>query len=166
MKSIILLGMMFIGVSAWALQPGDAAPDMEVDCTNGSKVNLTDHKGSWVVVFFYPRAFTPGCTAQSCSMRDDYSQFKEAGIVVYGASLDNLERQNAFKKEYELPYELLADPDKRLAKAFDTLGMGGMIASRNTFIINPEGKIAHRFNGARTSGHAEEVMTKLKSFMD
>jgi len=163
----IVMGIsMFLASMSFAAQPGDPAPGVEVASTGGGTVKLSDHKGSWVVVFFYPRAFTPGCTAQSCSMRDDYEQFKELGVVVYGASLDSLERQQAFKKEHNLPYELLADPDKELARAFDTLGLGGMIASRNTFIIHPDGKIAYRFNRARTNDHADEVMEELKKLMN
>ena len=117
------------------------------------------------MLYFYPRAFTPGCTAQSCSLRDEYGEMQQRDVTILGASLDNEERQRSFKEEHALPFELLSDTDKALARALDALMTGGLAAARRTFIINPEGQVAHRFDRPRTRDHAEEVLAKLDELM-
>ena len=149
-----------------ALEVGSLAPDMELPATDGQTVRLSDHRGSWVVLYFYPKADTPGCTRQSCSLRDEHTLLLEEGIVVLGASVDNLKDQQDFKEGQNLPFTLLADDDKQLSKAFDVLGLGGIFAQRKTFIINPEGRIAYVFDRVRVSDHGTEVLTKLKELKD
>lgn len=161
MRKVLIMAAWLFGSQAMAIEPGDSVPDIAAASTSGSTVKLTDYKGSWVVLYFFPRTFTPGCTAQSCSLRDEYSEIKERGVVLLGVSLDDTERQKEFKKEYNLPFELLSDTDKALSKAFDSLGLGGLMASRKTFIINPEGKLAFRFDKAQTSNHADELIAEL-----
>lgn len=154
-----------IASSIYALQPGDRVPGIAVAATSGEDIRLSDFEGRWVVLFFYPRAFTPGCTAQSCSLRDAYAEMQERGAVVLGASLDSLERQVAFREEHDLPYHLLADTSGEVARAFDSLMPGGLAAARRSFIIAPDGTIAHRFDRARTRDHAEEVLKELDRLM-
>ncbi|MBM3240536.1 peroxiredoxin [Candidatus Poribacteria bacterium] len=144
---------------------GDPAPDFEVPATNGKTVKLSDCKGSWVVLYFYPKAFTPGCTAESCSLRDSYTDIQQMNAVILGVSLDDIETQQKFKDKHRLQFELLSDQDKNIARAFDVLGLMGVYAQRKTFIIDPEGKIAYIFDKVNTSKHdveVKEVLDKLQ----
>ena len=151
--------------AAYALQPGDSVPDIRLPSTVGEDLSLHDLQGQWVVLYFYPRAFTPGCTAQSCSLRDEFGDIEARGATIIGASLDSPDRQQAFKKEHGLPFELVSDVDKELARAFDSLMVGGLVAARKTFIINPDGKVAYRFDRPKTANHADEVIAKLDELM-
>ncbi len=148
--------------SAWALKVGDPAPDVAVQGTGGKEVKLSDFKGSWVVLYFYPKAFTPGCTAESCSLRDGYEEIRKLGATILGVSLDNVATQTDFKAKYHLPFELLSDSRKELSKAFDSLGLAGFMAQRKTFIIDPDGKIAHIFDKVSTASHNTEVTDVLR----
>lgn len=166
MKYALLFGLcLIVSTSARALQPGDKVPDMALPSTTGAEIRLTDFAGSWVVLYFYPRAFTAGCTAQACSLRDDYGALQQRGAVILGASLDDTERIKAFKKEYALPFELLSDSNAALSGAFDSLTADRQRAARKTFIIDPQGVIAYRFDRAKTDGHADEVLEKLDELM-
>lgn len=146
---------------AGAIGVGDAVPSMELASTGGP-VDLAKLKGKWVVLFFYPKSFTPGCTKESCSVRDSYEKLVQWGAVVYGASLDDLQTQQKFKTAHNLPYELIADTEKKLAKAFDVLAPMGLFAARRTFIIGPEGKIAHVFDSVSVGTHGDDVASALE----
>ncbi len=161
MKPYLSLMSILVSSSAWALQAGDAVPDMALPSTSGASVRLTDYAGKWVVLYFYPRSFTPGCTAQSCSLRDEFGEIQQRGATILGASLDSPERQRNFKAEHHLPFELLSDEGKQLARAFDSLMVGGLAAARKTFIIDPDGRVAYRFDRPRTRDHADEVIARL-----
>ena len=163
MKTLLVLLLGLFGSKAWGLQVGDPVPDVSAPSTSGKDVKLSDLKGSWVVLYFYPKAFTPGCTAESCSLRDGYGEIQKLGAKILGVSLDNLPTQVDFKTKYHLPFELLSDSKKEVAKAFDSLGLAGLMAQRKTFIIDPEGKIAWIFDKVNTGGHDEEVAEVLKS---
>lgn len=165
MRWLVMIAAMMGMNTAYALQPGDAVPDIKLPSTTGEDLSMHDLQGKWVVLYFYPRAFTPGCTAQSCSLRDEFGDIEARGATIIGVSLDSPERQKAFKKEHALPFELLSDIDKELARAFDSLMIGGLAAARKTFIINPEGKVAYRFDRPRTADHADEVIAKLDELM-
>ncbi len=159
-KLLVILTMASLS-STFALQPGDSVPDTRVPSTSGESASLHDYTGQWVVLYFYPRAFTPGCTAQSCSLRDEFGEIQDRGAVILGVSLDSPARQQSFKQEHHLPFDLLSDEDKELARAFDSLMVGGLMAARKTFIINPAGQVAHRFDRPSTSDHATEVIREL-----
>lgn len=164
-KSLTLLSCLLLVAALpalGALSAGTAAPDVKVVATGGETVKLSDYRGKWVVLFFYPKADTPGCTRESCSLRDGYAQITALNAVVLGASLDTLDAQKAFKEKYELPYALLADKDKTVAKAFDVLGTGGLYAQRKTFLINPTGTIDYVFESVDVDSHADDVAAKLK----
>jgi len=161
MKVTAMIFSALFASSAAALQVGDRVPDLAVPSTSGENVRLTDFSGKWVVLYFYPRSFTPGCTAQSCSLRDEYGELQERGAVILGASLDPVERQIRFREEHRLPFHILSDTSKELARAFNSLALGGLMAARKSFIINPDGILAYRFESAGTGNHADEVIEQL-----
>jgi thioredoxin-dependent peroxiredoxin len=155
------------------MQPGDIVEDFTLQNQDGVSVSLHDFAASPVVLFFYPRADTPGCTIESCGFRDAFAQFKKAGIVVLGISRDTVKAQKKFKDKYELPYDLLADPDMVLIKRFDLLKAKTMYGKpvtgveRTTYLIAPadaKGKqrLLHVFPKVTPQGHAEEVFALLK----
>ena len=162
MKTLLVVLLGLFASRAWGLQVGDPVPNISAPSTSGKDVKISDLKGSWVVLYFYPKAFTPGCTAESCSLRDGYSEIQKLGAKILGVSLDNLPTQIDFKAKYHMPFDLLSDSKKEVAKAFDSLGIAGIMAQRKTFIINPEGKIALIFDKVNTGGHDEEVAEALK----
>lgn len=155
---------------------GKSAPDFSALATNGKTIKLSDLKGSWVVLYFYPKSFTPGCTAEACALRDSYDKLTDIGValpsdenkkeksdvVILGVSTDSIETQNKFKAKYNLPFDLLSDKEKTISKAYDVLGLTGMTAQRKTFIINPEGNIAYIFDKVDAGKHDQEVMKVLE----
>ena len=155
------------------MQPNDLVEDFALQNQDGKTVHLTDFKGSPVVLFFYPRADTPGCTIESCGFRDAFEQFQAAGITVLGISRDTVKDQKKFKDKYALPYDLLADPDMELINRFNLVqpkNMYGKLVKgvkRTTFLIGPdtgEGqRLIHIFNEVKPEGHAEEVLALLKT---
>ncbi len=155
------------------MQPGDVIEDFTLQNQDGKMVKLSDYKDSPVVLFFYPRADTPGCTIESCGFRDAFAKFNKAGIVVLGISRDTVKAQKKFKDKYELPYDLLADPDMVLIKRFDLLKEKKMYGKpvtgveRTTYLIGPDtGKgqrLLHVFPKVKPEGHAEEVLELVKS---
>ena len=150
------------------LDINDKAPDIKLEDENGKEVSLKDYKRKTVVLYFYPRADTPGCTKEACSFRDADRQMQKAGIVVLGASPDTPQAQKKFQEKYHLPFSLLADAEKKLCNAFGVIqeknmyGKKVMGVVRTTFIIGPDGKIKHVFNKVKPEGHAEEVLEYLK----
>lgn len=162
MKTILAVLLGLFASRAWGLQVGDPAPDISAPSTSGKDVKFSELRGSWIILYFYPKAFTPGCTAESCSLRDGYSELQKLGATILGASLDNLSTQIDFKAKYHLPFDLLSDSKKEVAKAFGSLGLAGLMAQRKTFIIDPDGKIAFVFDKVNTGGHDKEVAETLK----
>jgi thioredoxin-dependent peroxiredoxin len=146
----------------------DKAPDFTVQDENGKEISLKDLKGKTVVLYFYPRADTPGCTIEACNFRDTFKQMQKTGAVLLGVSPDTPKAQKKFQEKFKLPFSLLADADKKLAIAFDVLkeknmyGKKVMGVVRTTFIIGPDGKIQHIFPRVKPEGHAEEVLAYLK----
>jgi peroxiredoxin Q/BCP len=144
------------------LDVGDKGPDFSLMDERGRLVSLRDYLGKKVVIlYFYPKDFTPGCTAEACSFRDDYKVFEERGAVVVGVSLDSVESHMKFSEKYNLPFLLLSDSRKEVAKAYGVLGTGGFLAKRVTFVIDKEGKIAAVFPKVDVKHHSEEVLKVL-----
>jgi peroxiredoxin Q/BCP len=147
----------------------DKVPDFTLLDQNGEKVSLKDFKGKTVVLYFYPKADTPGCTIEASEFRDDYKQFQKAGAVVLGISPDKPEAQKKFADKYKLNFTLLADTEKEVAKAFDVwkeknmYGKKVMGIVRSTFVIGPDGKLKKAFRKVKVEGHAGQVLTELKS---
>jgi len=147
----------------------DKAPDFTLPDQNGENVSLKDFRGKTVVLFFYPKADTPGCTIEACGFRDSYKKLQKAGAVTLGLSADTSKAQKSFEDKFDLPYTLLADTDKKICEAYGVIkeknmyGRKVMGIARTTFVIGPDGKIAHIFNNVKADGHAEEVLEYLKS---
>lgn len=145
------------------LKVGDTAPDFSLLDERGLPVGLKNYLGKKVVVlYFYPKDFTPGCTAEACSFRDDYKPIQDKGAVVIGVSLDSVESHLKFSEKYMLPFTILSDHKKEVAKAYGVLGVGGFLAKRVTFIINKDGKITHVFTKVDVKQHSEEVLKALE----
>jgi thioredoxin-dependent peroxiredoxin len=155
------------------MQAGDLVEDFPLQNQDGKTVHLSDYKDHPVVLFFYPRADTPGCTLESCGFRDTFERFQKAGIVVLGISRDTVKDQKKFKDKYELPYDLLADPDMVLIKRYDLLRDKTMYGKpvtgveRTTYLISPDTgngqRVLHVFPKVTPAGHAEEVFNLLQS---
>jgi len=149
------------------LQKGTKAPGFELKDSEGSTHKLSDYSGKSVVLYFYPKDDTPGCTKEACSFRDSYADFKEAGVTIIGISPDKVESHKKFKDKYSLPFTLLADPDHQVCEAYGVWGLKKSYGReyegvyRTTFIIGPEGKIQRVFENVKPSDHSQEVLREL-----
>jgi peroxiredoxin Q/BCP len=149
------------------LREGDPAPEFTLSSDTGEQVSLSDLRGKPVVLYFYPKDDTPGCTTQACGIRDAYAEFEQAGAVVLGVSPDGVESHVKFKAKYELPFTLLADPEHELAERYGVWGekkyMGRtyMGVSRSTFVIGRDGTIAKVFHDVKPATHADDVLAAL-----
>jgi peroxiredoxin Q/BCP len=145
------------------LKVGDTAPDFSLLDERGLPVSLKDYLGKNVVVlYFYPKDFTSGCTTEACSFRDNYRLYQSKGAVVIGVSLDTVESHSKFSEKYNLPFAILSDHNKEVAKAYGVLGLGGFLTKRVTFIINKNGKITRIFPKVDVTHHSEEVLKALE----
>jgi peroxiredoxin Q/BCP len=150
------------------MAPGDLIADFTLPDQDGNPVTLSQFKGSPVVLFFYPRADTPGCTVEACGFRDHFAKLKKAGVVVLGISRDTVKAQKKFATKYDLQYPLLADSEMELIKRFDLLKEKKMYGkpvtgvARTTYLIGPGGKLLHIFENVKPEGHAEEVLALLR----
>ncbi len=149
------------------LQVGDQAPDIQVRTDSGEDFRLSQMKGKRVVLYFYPRADTPGCTVEACEFRDDIQAFGGKGAAVIGVSPDTPAAQAKFKRKFDLPFTLLADQDKTAAEAYgvykekNMYGKKVMGIERTTFVISPEGNIEKIYLKVKSKGHAAEVLAGL-----
>ena len=147
-----------------ALEPGDKAPDFVLPTDGGGTVKLSQLKGKPVVLYFYPKDDTPGCTKEACSLRDSNGVFEEKGIKVLGVSIDSEASHQKFISKYNLPFDLLADTDKSLVQTYGVWGEKSMYGkkymgiNRMTFLIDGDGKIAKIFNKVKVAEHADEVL--------
>ncbi len=150
------------------LQPGDAAPEFTLPDQNGDPVTLSKLRGKTVVLYFYPRADTPGCTAQACGVRDHHADYQDADAVVLGVSPDEVKAVSNFDRKYGLGFPLLADHDHAVAEAYDVwveksmYGRRYMGNERTTFVIDPEGKIKEVLRKVRPGEHDELVLEALQ----
>jgi thioredoxin-dependent peroxiredoxin len=146
---------------------GSPAPDFELATDEGERVRLSDLKGSPVVLYFYPADDTPGCTAQACEIRDQWSQFRERGAVVLGVSPDDEESHARFREKYSLPFTLLADPGHDVAEKYgvwvekNNYGRKSMGIERSTFVIDQDGNVSRALRRVKPEGHAERVLEAL-----
>jgi peroxiredoxin Q/BCP len=141
-------------------QVGQEAPDFSLPEGGGDTVSLRDYRGKKVVLYFYPKSFTGGCTSQACSLRDGFEDLSGLNADVIGVSVDDAETQQRFRAENNLPFPVLADANGDLARQYGVLKETGT-ARRVTFVIDEQGKITHVFDPAKTEGHAEEVAAVL-----
>ena len=146
------------------LKEGDKAPDFTSTDQDGNKVSLKDLKGQRVVLYFYPKDDTPGCTKEACSFRDADDVYRSRGIKVLGVSTDNEKSHQKFISKFQLPFDLLADTDKQIVEAYGVWGEKSMYGkkymgtNRKTFLIDEKGKIAKIFDKVDVANHADEVL--------
>ena len=148
------------------LQAGDDAPDFNGQIETGDTVSLADFAGQKLILFFYPKDDTPGCTAAACSLRDQYAELREAGYAMLGVSPDPVKKHAKFVEKYQFPFHLLADPDQIVLRAYGVWGPKKFMGreyegvNRTTFIIDERGKIAHVFSKVKTKTHAQQILAE------
>jgi peroxiredoxin Q/BCP len=146
---------------------GEAAPDFRLQDQNNAWHEIGDYRGQWVVLYFYPKADTPGCTTEACEFRDNIFAYEELGAKVVGVSLDDVASQADFAEKYSLPFPLLSDARQEVAKTYGVLTSFGnlAVADRQTFLIDPEGKVAKHYARVDPAAHSAEVLADLKALM-
>ena len=159
--SILMPGL----VTNAANQPaaGAAAPNFSLTTPDGSAVSLKDYRGKWVVLYFYPKDFTSGCTLEAKNFQRDLAKYEQMGAVVLGVSVDSAQSHKEFCAKEGLNFKLLADADAKVSAEYGSTMeyQGTKMAARNTFIINPKGQIAKVFTGVKPAGHSDEVLKAL-----
>ena len=152
------------------LKQSASAPDFTLPDQNGKPHTLSDSMGKWVLLYFYPKDDTTGCTKEACGIRDVFPKFKKMDAVVFGVSADSAARHKKFAEKYKLPFTLLADEDKKVIKAYGVwakkklMGREYMGILRTSFLIDPKGKIAKIYEKVKPEVHAEEVLADLREF--
>jgi peroxiredoxin Q/BCP len=152
-----------------AVNEGDKAPDFSMPTDGGGSVSLKDLKGRWVVLYFYPRDDTPGCTKEACGFRDSIADFEKVDATVIGVSRDSVAKHDKFKAKYDLPFPLASDEDGAVCQAYgvwvekNMYGKKSMGIERSTFLIDPEGKIAKVWRKVKVPGHVEAVQDALQA---
>ena len=150
-------------------EPGERAPSFEGVDQNGRKVRLSDFLGSPLALYFYPEDDTPLCTKQACNLRDNFGMLRKAGINVVGVSPDDVDAHRGFREKFDLPFTLIADPQKKIMGAYGTWGEKNMYGNivmgtkRTTFLIDGDGTILHVFRRPKTGKHAEEILAKFNA---
>ncbi|WP_225334424.1 thioredoxin-dependent thiol peroxidase [Halomicrobium urmianum] len=149
------------------LSDGETAPDFELPDQSGEPVALSDYEGRRVVLYFYPRADTPGCTTEACGFRDEWDAFEDCDVAVLGVSDDPVGDLADFADDYDLPFRLLSDEDGEVASQYDSYGEKNMFGNtfdgvfRNTYVIGPDGTVEAVYEGVDPEGHAEEILGDL-----
>ena len=141
-------------------EPGQSAPSVTLPSQDGSPVSLSQFHGKWVVLYFYPKDNTPGCTIEAHNFQRDLAKYEQANAVIVGVSVDSTDSHKDFCAKQGLTFKLLADPDKKVVEAYGSLRPNGM-ALRNTFLIDPDGKIVKVWTGVKPDQHSEEVLAAL-----
>ncbi len=163
---VSLFVLLFFSVKGSKLKVGDIAPDFTLEDAFGNKYTLSSYRGkSPVVIYFYPKANTPGCTKQACGIRDEWSKFEQIGVPVFGISVDSKKSLKKFIDKYSLNFPLLSDETKEVCKAYGVLNLLGF-ASRVTFIVDKEGRIAHVIDKVDVETHAKEVLELVKTLLN
>ena len=151
------------------LKEGDLAPGFTANTNGGGKVSLSDFEGKHVILYFYPRDNTPGCTKEACAFRDEYAAFKKKGAVVLGVSTDSPKSHDGFAEKYRLPFTLVSDEDKKIVQAYGAWGEKSFLGRkyqgtyRVTFLIGPDGKIRKIWPAVKPVDHAREILAALSA---
>ena len=149
---------------------GKKAPDFKLPDQDGKMHTLREHNGKWVLLYFYPKDDTPGCTAEACAIRDEFPNFKKIRAVVLGVSKDSVESHKKFAEEYRLPFRLLSDTEKKVIQKYGVWGEKNMMGKkymgvkRTSFLIDPNGIIAKVYENVKPDNHAGEVLEDIKNF--
>src|SRR5689334_7018837 len=167
MKATILSTIIFSAASFAMAQTtpqvGAQAPAVSLTSNEGRQVNLNDYKGKWVVLYFYPKDFTSGCTLEAQNFQRDIAKYTDAGAVILGVSVDTAQSHKDFCAKEGLNFKLLADPDGKVSTEYGSIMdyKGQKLAARNTFIINPDGEVAKVYTGVKPAEHSEQVLKDL-----
>lgn len=151
-----------------AIEAGEKAPEFKAEASDGKTHTLKDFRGKWVVLYFYPKDDTPGCTREACSFRDNFKRIESLGAVVLGCSADDLKSHDKFITKYNLPFTLLSDPDHKIAQSYDVwkeknmYGKKVMGIERSTFLISPDGMIHKAWPKVKVETHVDEILDELK----
>ena len=143
------------------VEEGKPAPDFELESDSGETVKLSDLRGKPVVLYFYPKDDTPGCTKQACGIRDAWGEFQRAGAEVFGISADSQASHERFKSKYSLPFTLLADPEHKLGEPYGVSQEGKNSYERSTFVIDADGNVARIMRRVKPEGHADQLLAAL-----
>ena len=149
------------------LKQNDSAPEFSLEDQDGSIKKLTDFSGQPLVLYFYPKDDTPGCTTEACNFRDDYSEFIDKGVQIIGISPDSVKSHQKFQSKHELPFSLLSDPDHKVAEQYGAWGLKKMYGReyegilRTTFLIDKNGRVAKVFEGVKPADHSKEVLEEV-----
>src|ERR1044071_9096077 len=164
----MLLIATLVAANAFAALPavGEPAPPFTLPDQAGKPVSLGDYRGKWVVLYFYPKDGTPGCTTEACEFRDNVFAFLEAGATILGISVDDVASHKKFAADHQLPFTLLADSEKKVARDYGVLHrmLGLMeLARRETFIVDPQGRVAKHYREVDPGSHSKQVLADLKT---
>jgi thioredoxin-dependent peroxiredoxin len=161
----VVVGCTLAGAGGAAVQVGSPAPAFKLQDQEGKWHSLSDYAGQWLVLYFYPKDMTPGCTTQACDFRDNIFAFKKAGTAVLGISVDDVASHKKFAAEHGLPFPILADSSKQTAKDYGVLRslFGMKLASRETFIVDPQGKVVKHYEHVDPKGHSQVVLKDLQA---
>ena len=171
MSRIIFIALSLVlsfSVAANSNWVGALAPDFTLNDQNGDSKSLEDFKGQWLVLYFYPKDDTPGCTTEAKNFRDKYQAYQAIGAEIVGISLDDVSSHKDFSSAYKLPFTILADVNQKASKAYKVLGGFGPMeyAERETFIIDPDGNIVYHYSEVDPDTHAQEVMKQLMKLQE
>jgi len=164
---LVAAALLFATLSALAAgtpEIGKPAPEFELPDQDGQLHSLEDYRDQWVVLYFYPKDDTPGCTTEACEFRDNIFAFRELNAQILGVSLDDIDSHKKFSENHGLPFPLLADPDGTTASAYGvkTRMMGWTVAKRQTFLIDPQGNVARHYHKVKPGEHSAEVIADLR----
>jgi peroxiredoxin Q/BCP len=164
LAGILCLALGALGSADAEVVVGQPAPDFRLQDQNGNWHTLEQYRGQWIALYFYPKDNTPGCTKEACAFRDNIFAFEEIGAVILGVSLDDSASHAQFAEKYSLPFSLLADTEGKTAKAYGVLGRlaGFRMAKRQSFLIDPEGRISRHYEKVDPTRHSEDVLADLK----
>ena len=168
LASGVIAAMWFLGANASELEVGDVAPSFELSDQTATVHRLADYRGCWLVLYFYPKDDTPGCTAEACNLRDHYAGLTGQGFEVIGVSADNEKSHQKFISKYNLPFKLISDTGKKILKAYGAWGLKKMYGKeyegilRKTYVIGENGMILKIFNKVDTKNHTAQILESLK----
>ncbi len=162
--SLLVISLLMTGIARAEVSEGETAPGFELPDQTGKIHTLEQYQGQWVVLYFYPKNDTPGCTTQACEFRDNIFAFRRLNATILGVSFDDVDSHKEFADEYNLPFAILADTDGQAVDAYGVRGGFGLmdIAKRQTFIISPDGKVAKHYEKVRPDEHSAEVIAELE----